>query len=317
MGEVVVGVDGSPESHEALRWAVEDARLRGEDLVVATAVHVPALLHGAHRDAADRPVRARAREVLDAALGSCAESGVRVEGALLEDRPVARALLDRAADASTLVVGAHGRGSRYGLALGSVSQHVVVHARTPVVVVPARAEEDDRRDDKVVVGIDGSPGAQVALGRAAQEARLRAHELEVVTIQPPPPVAGDGAALDDAMDAYLWSTAAPVGGVDLDRSHEAERRFVAVAEHWQNVGHQQVAAAIESLDPADRPEHVRTSVISAKHAARALLDLGAWARLLVVGSRGRGGFAGMLLGSVSQQCVRHATGPVMVVPPAP
>jgi nucleotide-binding universal stress UspA family protein len=56
-------------------------------------------------------------------------------------------------------------------------------------------------------------------------------------------------------------------------------------------------------------------VISAHHPARALLDAAAWARLLVVGRRGRGGFRGMLLGSVSQQCVRHATAPVMVVPP--
>lgn len=132
-GVVVVGVDGSEGARRALRWAAAEARLRQATL---RAVHVWSYL--------DQPERAfdpaygedDARRFLDgevAALGPAAE-GVEVERVTLCDLPT-RGLLEAAAGADLLVVGARGLGGFQGLLLGSVSQQLATHGPCPVVVV--------------------------------------------------------------------------------------------------------------------------------------------------------------------------------------
>lgn len=144
-----------------------------------------------------------------------------------------------------------------------------------------------------------------------EEARVRAWELELVTVQPPPPVPGARSPVDAAVYAYMWmGVPPPTSGSDAD----IERRREQLAAHWRHEAESRLEDELRQLDPAALPEKVTRSVIGADHPARALLDMAEWAQLLVVGSRGLGGFAGMLLGSVSQQCVRHATSPVLVLP---
>jgi nucleotide-binding universal stress UspA family protein len=131
---------------------------------------------------------------------------------------------------------------------------------------------------RVVVGIDGSDGALLALRWGAAEARTRGATLAVVHAWTDPALTALGAVVFDT-GAY----------------EDAARQTVADA-----------AASIADVD-------VDTVVVQA-HPAAAILDAAAGADLTVVGSRGRGGFAGLLLGSVSQQVLHHARGPVVVVP---
>ena len=155
MAEIVVGVDGSPGSLEALRWAATEARLREASLRLVHAWMVPLLeampepwvLGAPAASPSEEEVythlQAGAGAVLDAALAAAREQepGLPVEGSLVEARP-ARALIDAAREADLLVVGSRGRGGFAGLLLGSASAQCVHHAPCPVVVVPARREDD-------------------------------------------------------------------------------------------------------------------------------------------------------------------------------
>jgi len=130
----VVGVDGSASSQQALRWAVRQARLTGDEL------HAVAVW--------DYPTGALVLEDVDwfgitgKALDDTVTATLPPDEADWVQRSVqrgypARVLLDTAADAELLVVGSRGRGGMVGMLLGSVSQHVVTHARCPVVIVRA------------------------------------------------------------------------------------------------------------------------------------------------------------------------------------
>jgi nucleotide-binding universal stress UspA family protein len=146
--------------------------------------------------------------------------------------------------------------------------------------------------ERIVVGYDGSPGSTEALRWATEEARLRGARLEVlhawmvplIDAVPPPYVVGLG----------------PLGP-SPEAMHERARKEAEAL----------VATAAETLESAN----VAFEAFAVEsRAAKALLDAAAGAALLVVGSRGRGGFAGLLLGSVSQQCAHHAPCPIVIVP---
>lgn len=137
----------------------------------------------------------------------------------------------------------------------------------------------------IVVGIDGSPGSRLALEFAVGEAELRGSDLRLVcTWQVPMPVYG-GAMM------------APT--VPVDPFAEESRELAARQMSEVLAGHADVGAEL---------------VLREGSAARLLVEESKQAELLVVGSRGRGGFAGLLMGSVSQQCAVHASCPVVIVP---
>lgn len=136
MSRIVVGVDASEHAGRALRWAVEEARLRGADLELVHAVHrpdvaaMPAALpmptHGQLTEAAD--------ELIDGLLSQVDTDGLTVSRDVLSGG-AARVLCARAEGADLVVVGARGLGGFRGLLLGSVTQQVVAHSPRPVVVV--------------------------------------------------------------------------------------------------------------------------------------------------------------------------------------
>ena len=133
-GRVVVGADGSESSRRAIRWAAEEARVRGAVLEV---VHAWTLL-GQPEDGTFDPTygEPQARQWLDAELGALGDvvDGVEVERIVVNDLG-APALLDAGKRADLLVVGSRGRGGFRGLLLGSVSSQVVQHAPCPVAVI--------------------------------------------------------------------------------------------------------------------------------------------------------------------------------------
>jgi nucleotide-binding universal stress UspA family protein len=286
MTGIVVGVDGSAGAAGALVWAAREARLRAEPL---TAVMAWGLLDQPRMGPDDRfDPRFSDADAL-ANLSAHVERALEAPHAAVLRRAVcdlpARALLEASEGASILVVGARGLGGFRGLLLGSVSQQCVNHAKCPIAVVrdhePTLGGETMER---IVVGIDGSETSQRALEWAAEEARLRGASLEVVHAWHMP---------------YLGVY--PMAGTGLDPTafEEAARETLEVA--------------IGGLATSEPTVQVEQSLLTGS-AATAILESAKGADLVVIGSRGLGGFAGLLLGSVSQQVVHHATCPVVVVP---
>lgn len=139
MTHIVVGVDGSDTAGHALRWAVEEARLRHASLQVVHAWHIPYVSGDAFTAVAfdtDAFERA-AKETLDAAVDSVDTTGlVQPVERILSSDAAAPAILRAAEDAELVVVGSRGLGGFTGLLLGSVGQQVAHHATCPVVIVP-------------------------------------------------------------------------------------------------------------------------------------------------------------------------------------
>lgn len=138
MGTIVVGVDGSSGSGAALRFAVEEARLRNAALRVVTSWHVPALAYSGGFavpiDPHEYEELAKAAAVEALAALEKETAGVDVE-CLAKEGQAAKVLLEEAQGADLLVVGSRGHGGFAGLLLGSVSQQVAHHAPCPVVIV--------------------------------------------------------------------------------------------------------------------------------------------------------------------------------------
>jgi nucleotide-binding universal stress UspA family protein len=194
-------------------------------------------------------------------------------------------LLEASVGADLLVVGARGYGEFTGALLGSVSQQCVHHTTVPIAIIRNSDELDAASRTKIVVGVDGSKESARALDWALDEARFRAAPITVVHAWQP--------AMLGAIEY-----AAPV----LDyRSLEAAAQL--------RVDHALAAANTDRLAaPVD-------TLVVGSSAAEAIIDAGRDAAMIVVGSRGRGGFASLLLGSVGSRVVHHAECPVVVIPP--
>jgi len=305
---VVVGIDGSEAARGALVEAVRSADRRG-GRVRAVSVFGPSETWGPwsfgpgsamglpDRLEMEREESAVAcRMVSDvltglrSELGSTPEVEVEVEVEVLPGR-AAELLLDRARDADELVVGHRGRGAVAGALLGSVGWACVLHAPCPVTVVTAGAEKTST--PTVVVGIDGSDNAGVALRYGWRQAAWRHARLRVVMAYEP-------------LDAWAvaYGVPAPADGGDR-RRHMSDELSRLVEEVRGSLPANLQAVPWETAAVLGAP----TSVLP---------DESRTADLLVVGHRGRGGLRSALLGSVGLGCVLQAVCPTTVVPmPAP
>ena len=289
---VLVGVDGSPASLNALEWAVAQALQVGWRLHLVCAYAVPtfaaASLDGGYAALDDTAIREGAQAVLDEAMARVADRGVQVTSALETGDP-AGVLVDLSKQVCLVVVGTRGRSGFAERVLGTVSSALPAHAHCPTVVVPLLDGEDD--DDtsplpinRIVVGVDGSESAKVALEHAIEQAEVWQAELTAVVAVPIGAGAGVLGWLPAAVDRESVLADVKEGlNVTVDRALEG--RELVVRRH--------------ALDG---------------NGAALLSEFSTAVDLVVVGSRGRGGFAGMLLGSTSQQVLHHTACPVMVVP---
>lgn len=286
---VVAGVDGSECSLQAVRWAAAEAarRLVPLRLVAAHAWPSGGLIGDPGLGVDHRAVM---RDVvlghLAAAAGAARQvaSGLEVEQAEVAGYPES-ILPAESAHAEMVVLGSRGLGGFTGLLIGSVAVAVTAHAACPVVVV--RGPEPDLtapRAEPVVVGVDGSPVSEAAVAFAFEEASLRRVPLVAVHVW---------------RDRLLDAAVAPL--LDWDAIESDERQVLA--ERLAGWSEKYPDVAVRRLVAYDRP-------------ARALVEESGRAQLVVVGSRGRGGLHGMLLGSVSQALLHHAHCPVAVVRPS-
>lgn len=282
---IVVGVDGSAASRVAVDWAARDAGMRRAPLTLVYVlpsaavqswiqVPLPAAFYEDEEQEAAR-ILADARAVVDAAT-------VDTPLPAVTDRVVSgqavQVLAELSDDADMIVVGSRGVGKWERRLLGSVSSGVVHHARCPVAVI---RDEDPLiphpAQAPVVVGIDGSPASERATAIAFDEASRRG--VDVVAV-------------------HTWSDA----GYELPDMG------------WTEVQPEEDMLLAERLAGWQEryPDVTVRRVVCRDQPARRLLEEGERAQLVVVGSHGRGGFAGMLLGSVGSQVVQSARTPVIV-----
>lgn len=151
----------------------------------------------------------------------------------------------------------------------------------------------------VLVGVDGSAQSRAALVWAADEARLRRAKLKVVYVYEHTP----------AWQMYGYGVEAPMAVPTETTSGSAADDAADAASRAQQLVEDMVA------DVDLRELRAERVAYQDRRPARALVELSRDADMLVLGSRGRGGFAGLVLGSVSQQCIHHARCPVVVLPP--
>ncbi len=291
-GPIVVGVDGSIPSDAAVAWAAQEACERNAALRVVHAWMVPIetwvappmpLLSDSKvfEDAA----RAILDHSLQVARSWVGDRPLQVDGRLVE-RPAVEALVGLSKDTAMLVVGNRGRGGFSSLLLGSVALGCAHRTTVPLAVVRGNRATPGSGD--VVVGVDPSDGARHALRWAANEASVLGRRLVAV---------------------HGWETpwAVPPGGLAygpvLDETFKRE------------AGELLEKMTAEVLSDMGSPPEVLCQVVPAV-APEALLSVANAAALLVVGSRGRSALTGLLLGSVSQQCLHHAACPLVIVPSA-
>ena len=288
---VLVGVDGSPTSAAALAWGLEVAAARG------AAVEA---LHAWHWD---RSVLGMVVPETPVELAVGARHGVEAElEKALADRPAgsvavpawshtaegdaAEVLLEHARAADLLVLGRHGQSAWQrrltGPVLGSVASICLSRSAAPVAVVPPDARPVP--PDRVVVGVDGSDASVRALRWAVQHAELVSRPVVAV------------------LSWQLTTLPSPATARDA---------WVPPLEDWEELGRSLLDETVSRVPDSDGV----TQLLLHRPAAAGLLESVGPEDLLVLGERGRGGFARLLLGSVSRQCVEHAPCPVIVVPP--
>jgi len=307
---VLVGVDGSAASLHALDWATAYARRVGWALHIVCSYSLPsftaASLDGGYAALDDTSIQEGAKAVLVEAEARVADAGVRATTEVATG-DAAGVLVELSADYGLAVVGTRGRGGFTERLLGTVSSALPAHAQCPVVVVPLRAEQNrgvswsvpgesggsadteaagagEIRDvRRIVVGVDGSPQAERALYHAIAQAKAWGAELTAVTGVP----VGNAGML-----AWLPST--------IDR----EQVLADIG-----AGMDVLIDKFEAENPGLR---IRRIVLDGT-GAELLTEFSTASDLIVVGSRGRGGFRGLLLGSTSQAVLHHSACPVLVV----
>lgn len=274
---IVVGVDGSPSSLDAVRWAAREARVRRAPLLLLSCI--------TYRGTADGPrladtLHTRAERNLAEALetartGSAdADIDIRTE---VSHQNAPGSLVDRSAGAHMVVLGRRGLGEFTDGLIGSVTSAVARHAQCPVAVIDGWSRVADGTGP-VVVGVDGSPNSARAIGLAFEECSLHGAELTAL---------------------HAWSdqdlSTLPVGA-----NQTSERSVLAdsVAEWCARFPDVPVRQSLVR----DRP-------------VRHLLEMADEAQMIVVGSHGRGGFPGMTLGSTSAALLHITPCPLLIARP--
>ncbi|GAA2386510.1 universal stress protein [Catellatospora methionotrophica] len=283
-GAVVVGVDGSPAAATALRWAADEAALRGLPLKIVYVSEDPGPRQG--DGVAEAAISSAGHEVTEHAMAEvrAMRPDITLTSEVLRDDP-AHGLIRESATAALVVVGSRGHGGFHDLMLGSTSLQVSMHARCAVAVVrpPAAPKQAGvGAVGRIVVGVDGSPQSGAALAFAFDEAERRDCGIT-------------------AVHAWLGPVTTGAAGMpfvyDIDTLRDQEESVLSTAlAGWH--------------DRHPRVDLQRITVESS--AAAALTEQSMGALMVVVGCRGLGGFTGLLLGSVSQALIHHAGCPVVV-----
>ncbi|HEY7051942.1 MAG TPA: universal stress protein [Mycobacterium sp.] len=281
---IAVGVDGSPGSAAAVRWAAHDAALRHVPL---TLVHVadsvvPMWSRTPMPSGFGRWQQQRGRQLIDDAIRIVEDTtsgtgSVQVRSEMYYSATVPT-LVDISKESDLVVVGSRGQ-SPFGRLLGSVSWGLVHHAYCPVAVIHHLQDSSiPAPQAPVLVGVDGSPASESAIAIAFDEASRRHADLI-------------------ALHAWSDTGVSDFPGVEWPAMKSSEEQVLAERlGGWQE---RYPDVRVHRVVECDRPAHK-------------LVEHSEHTQLVVVGSHGRGGFAGMLLGSVSAAVINSVQVPVIV-----
>lgn len=286
-GAVVAAIDGSHRDAAVVDWAAAEAAAVNAPLHLVHAVDLgtPLSAYGellTSTEIVDRIEQDSVRVAKEAVERVAASRpDLAVTSALPTGAP-AGALLNAADGARLLVVGSARKSKAERIVLGTTSLSVVAHSPCPVILVPENC--DITGDGRVVVGIDGSEHSRLAFRYALEAAALRGKKVTTVT---------------------SWNVEVENGIVVTE---PGSPEWEAVDTRYRTMAEERIAE--------DRKAHPDIEVTVEVHHGRAadtLVEVADGADLLLVGSRGRGGFRGMLLGSVSQRVLSLATCPVGIL----
>lgn len=296
---VVVGFDGSPHSYDALDWGASAAQNRGSALTVVTAYSFPYVVSGYVDSSSQVSGQDLAQQTADQLLGQAKQHLGDRDGEHVHYMSItgdATGGLVQVSDrADLIVVGRRGLGRFWGRLLGSVSSALPAHAQCPTVIVYPKDEDRQPGDTSVAhgtdtrpitVGVDTSDQARTAALAAADEAIRLDTELQIVLAMPPfsgPPT---------------WFPEL-VAEVERQEDPDAANRILAEEVNWLQ---------------EQRPEAKISGSVKRGIPAEVMIALSGDSQLTVLGTRGRGGFASLMLGSVSRTTLSQARGTVMVVP---
>lgn len=282
---VLVCVDGSSASDAAVAWGTREAIMRKLPITLMHAVQPVVVGWPEGQLYADMPewqlddakhVIDQARKTLSAGLAGAQPPEIGTE---VVYSGVVPALVEASKDAWMIVAGSQGLGALGRLLLGSVTTGLIHYAHCPVAVIHSSESAAVDTNAPVLLGVDGSPASEAATALAFDEASRRGVGLRAL---------------------HVWSDVGvfPVLGMDWrDREREGQEILAERLAGWQE---RYPDVHVERLLFCDKP-------------SRWLLEESERAQLVVVGSRGRGGFPGMLLGSVSSAVAQSAKVPVIVV----
>lgn len=285
---ILVGIDGSASALHALTWAIGEAQVRNLPLRLVHAVDYGSYAVGFDPGAPTgltEYLDRNGRRFLDEAAAHANALAPEVEVVLdqTSGRPI-HALADLSRDAFLTVVGSSGLNAFTGMLAGSVAVGMIAHGHSPVVVVRAPGLPVK---GPVLVGVDGAPDGEDAIGWAFAEASMRGTTLVALLVSTYVP-------------AFYYYSDPPwqdmIGRVD----ETAQRELLA----------ERLAGWQEKYP--DVPVH---RLVVEGTPAQVLLSHAQHAQLLVVGSRGRGDIGGLFLGSTSHRLIHHAPCPVLVVRP--
>ncbi|ESU57443.1 MULTISPECIES: universal stress protein [Corynebacterium] len=289
---VVVAVDGSEASNNAVRWAANTANKRGVPLRLAASYTMPQFLYAEGmvppQELFDE-LQTETMETVEAARTIAHEVApdIKIGYTIAEGSPIDM-LLEMSSDVTMIVMGSRGLGGLSGMVMGSVSAAVVSHAKCPVVVVREDNQvTDTNKYGPVVVGVDGSEVSQRATEFAFEEAQARGAKL---------------VAIHTWMDMQVQASLAGLAA--------AQQEWNVIEDEQTQLLHDRIQPLLERFPDVDVD-----MVITRDRPIRALEDSAKDAQLLVVGSHGRGGFRGMLLGSTSRALLQSAPCPMVVVRP--
>ncbi|WP_270625367.1 universal stress protein [Varibaculum timonense] len=285
---ILVGVDGSREALQAAEWAAARAKLNNAQLQLVCAYALPsytaASMESGFAVIDNDVIRASAQTVVDETLTHLAKLGYQAEGRVEPGDPTA-VLVQLSEQADLIVVGTRGTGGFADRLLGATSSALPAYSRCPVVVVPGRgADQQFTPVKKIVIGVDGSSRSRKSLRRAIEEAALWGAQLTAV----------DAVPMASSAGVLAWLPAT-VDRESILRDVRDELKAICKAES--------AGSGVE----------IHAHALDGNPAAL-LTEFSTAVELVVVGTRGRGGFAGVLMGSTSQSVLAHSTCPVLVVP---
>ncbi|CAO5177641.1 Universal stress protein UspA-like protein [Frankia sp. AiPs1] len=281
---ILVGIDGSTGSEAALRWAYTTAQLEHQPVTALlgwTADGLPRPVYQAAVNADHLGLTKAAEQTLHGTIARVPvpDPPVELHQVVVERDPV-EALIHEARNATMTVIGTSGSGFAHRVLAGSVAQQLLHQHTGPVVVVRGDDEPVNPDQRPIVVGVDGSDPSCAAVRWAADQAAARDVPLYLI----------------NAYRVHIAPFAPPM------------EYFASLHQGAEQLLTDTVTANID--DDSDLEIH---RIAADDSPSRALLHAAQDAQLLVVGTRGRGGFAELVLGSTAHQCVLHAPCPVAVV----